>query len=212
VYTPRQVWQHATPKAQLLMALSLATVLAFSVGLAAGIYGGATYLSALTTDRNAAPAVAQPPRAASEPQQQPAVAAPVARSGSAYDASAYVEYLTARPAASSPNVPVIGTGSVYDGGHYRAVETYRLDPAQQSVLNYLQSHSSASGVARVPYEAGWELYDNGWAGGPRTAPAQDSSIVAARPVESGSARFEAAKDRRAELRELRDPSATYDDR
>jgi hypothetical protein len=28
----------------------------------------------------------------------------------------------------------------------------------------------ASGLGRVPYEAGWQLYDNGWAGGPRTAP------------------------------------------
>jgi len=28
----------------------------------------------------------------------------------------------------------------------------------------------ASAPVRVPYEAGWQLYDGGWAGGPRTAP------------------------------------------
>jgi hypothetical protein len=28
----------------------------------------------------------------------------------------------------------------------------------------------ASGLVRVPYEAGWQLYDGGWAGGPRTLP------------------------------------------
>jgi hypothetical protein len=138
MYTPRQIWQHVTPKAQLLIALALATVLAFSAGLAAGIYGRATYLPTLTTDRNAAPAVVQPQQAAPVVQQRPAVAAPVAGSGSAYDGSAYVEYLTARPAASNPNVPAyveyltarpaasnpnvpaFGTGSVYDGGHYGA--------------------------------------------------------------------------------------------
>ena len=66
MYTPRQIWQHVTPKAQLLIALSLATVLAFSAGLAAGIYGRATYLPTLTADRNAVPAAAQPFR---RPQQ-----------------------------------------------------------------------------------------------------------------------------------------------
>jgi hypothetical protein len=33
----------------------------------------------------------------------------------------------------------------------------------------------ASGLARVPYGADWELYDNGWAGGPRTAPQRQTS-------------------------------------
>ena len=76
MYTPRQIWRQVTPKAQLLIALSLATVLAFSAGLAAGIYGHATYLPTLTTDRNAVPAVAQPPQAAPAVPQRPAVAAP----------------------------------------------------------------------------------------------------------------------------------------
>jgi hypothetical protein len=26
-------------------------------------------------------------------------------------------------------------------------------------------------LVRVPYEMGWELYDDGWAGGPNTYPA-----------------------------------------
>ena len=118
MYTPRQIWHHVTPKAQLLIALSLATALAFSAGLAAGIYGRATYLPTLTTDRNAVPAVAQPPQAAPAVPQRPAVAAPVTGAGSAYDGSAYVEYLTGRSAARNPNMPVIGTGSAYDGSHY----------------------------------------------------------------------------------------------
>jgi hypothetical protein len=42
---------------------------------------------------------------------------PVTGAGSAYDGSAYVEYLTGR-AAANPNVPVIGAGSAYDGGAY----------------------------------------------------------------------------------------------
>jgi hypothetical protein len=40
---------------------------------------------------------------------------PVIGTGSAYDGGSYV---TERPAARNPNVPVIGTGSAYDGGSY----------------------------------------------------------------------------------------------
>jgi hypothetical protein len=76
---------------------------------------------------------------------------PISGAGSAYDGSAYVEYLLAAPAAQNPNVPISGTGSAYDGGAYGAAR-------------------SPSALTRVPYEAGWQLYDNGWAGGPRTAP------------------------------------------
>ncbi|HET9223666.1 MAG TPA: hypothetical protein VFO07_14230 [Roseiflexaceae bacterium] len=62
------------------------------------------------------------------PASTPAIhpAAPAAHSpntpaigaGSAYDGSAYVEYLTGRSVASNPNVPVVGAGSAYDGGAY----------------------------------------------------------------------------------------------
>jgi hypothetical protein len=58
------------------------------------------------------PAVGQPAPAIHNPN------VPVVGAGSAYDGSAYVEYLTRRSAASNPNVPVIGTGSAYDGGSY----------------------------------------------------------------------------------------------
>jgi len=151
MYTPRQILQHVTPKAQLLIALSLATALAFSAGLAAVIYGRATYLPTLTTDRNAVPAVAQPPQAAPAVQQPPAVAAsrnpnvPISGTGSAYDGrsyrtqpyvltrpanmpsdgSAYVGYLIRRAAATNPNVPISGTGSAYDGGHYTSAPAVR---------------------------------------------------------------------------------------
>ena len=33
-----------------------------------------------------------------------------------------------------------------------------------------QAVRTEAAAARVPYEVGWELYDNGWAGGPRTVP------------------------------------------
>ena len=175
MYTPRQILQHVTPKAQLLIALSLATALAFSAGLAAGIYGRATYLPTLTTDRNAVPAVAQPPQAAPAVQQPPAVAAsrnpnvPISGTGSAYDGhsyrtqpyvltrpanmpsdgSAYVGYLIRRAAATNPNVPISGTGSAYDGGHQRLENTTPLapvNPKQPAVLARF-ADSAQQGVA-----------------------------------------------------------------
>jgi hypothetical protein len=125
MYNPRQIWHHVTPKAQLLIALSLATVLAFSAGLAAGIYRHATYLPTLTTDHNAVPAVAQPPEAAPAVQQRPAVAVPprapilpVSGTGTAYDWDHYGSPTAARRSA---NAPLIGTGSAYDGRHYGSV-------------------------------------------------------------------------------------------
>src|SRR5262245_7360 len=116
MYTPRQIWRHVTPKAQLLIALSLVTILAFSAGLASGIYGRAMYPS-LTADRNAAPAVAQPHQAAPVVQRRPATA-PVAGLGSAYDGGRYGSQVSAPQ--TSPNVPMIGTGSVYNGGLFGA--------------------------------------------------------------------------------------------
>jgi hypothetical protein len=125
MHTPQQIWQHVTPKAQLLIALSLATVLAFSAGLAAGIYGRATYLPTLTTDRNAVPAVAQPPQAAPAVQQRPAVAAPqtvphvpISGMGSVYDGSHYGSLLAAPQTV--PHVPISGMGSAYDGQTHRS--------------------------------------------------------------------------------------------
>ena len=176
MYTPRQILQHVTPKAQLLIALSLATALAFSAGLAAGIYGRATYLPTLTTDRNAVPAVAQPPQAAPAVQQPPAVAAsrnpnvPISGTGSAYDGrsyrtqpyvltrpanmpsdgSAYVGYLIRRAAAPhNPNVPISGTGSAYDGGHQRLENTTPLAPVnpKQPAVPARFADSAQQGVA-----------------------------------------------------------------
>jgi hypothetical protein len=59
---------------------------------------------------------------------------PVVGAGSAYDGSAYVEYLTGRAAASSSNVPVVGAGSAYDGGAYGTVPAA---PAQPSCLGII---------------------------------------------------------------------------
>jgi hypothetical protein len=144
MYTPRQIWHHVTPKAQLLIALALATALVFSAGLAAGIYGRATYLPTLTTDRNAIPAVA----------------APVAGAGSAYDGSAYVEYLTGRSAAHNPNVPISGTGSAYDGSAY---------------VEYLTGRSAAHNP-NVPISGTGSAYDGSHYGSPVMAPQTSPNV------------------------------------
>ena len=131
MYTPRQIWRQVTPKAQLLLALSLIAVLAFSAGLASGIYGRATAPLALTTNGLPTTAVVVPqPQAqryllgghgelvagASNAQAASHITAAspaLIGSGSAYDGQSYRSPQTALNAA-------IGTGSVYDGGQYGA--------------------------------------------------------------------------------------------
>ena len=46
-------------------------------------------------------------------------------------------------------------------------------------------------VLRVPYDAGWDLYDNGWAGGPgpRTEPRSKPAVVRV-PYEAGWALYD----------------------
>jgi hypothetical protein len=105
-------------------------------------------MQALRPDLGVAPAAPPAPVVNTAPNSNNT---PISGTGSAYNGSAYVEYLLAAPAAQNPNVPISGTGSAYDGGAYGAAR-------------------SPSALTRVPYEAGWQLYDNGWAGGPRTVP------------------------------------------
>jgi hypothetical protein len=67
------------------------------------------------------PIIPAPTSAPAVPQAAPAAHnpnVPVIGAGTAYDGSAYVEYLTGRSATFTPNVPVIGAGSAYDGGAY----------------------------------------------------------------------------------------------
>jgi hypothetical protein len=64
-----------------------------------------------------APAVRQAAPTARNPNM------PVIGTGSAYDGSAYVEYLLSSPIAPSSNVPISGTRSAYDGMPYRAAST-----------------------------------------------------------------------------------------
>jgi hypothetical protein len=131
MHTPRQIWRQVTPKAQQLIALSLIAVLAFSAGLASGIYGRATYLPTLTTNGLPTTAVVVPqPQAqryllgghgelvagASNAQAAPRITAAspaLIGSGSAYDGGQY-----GAAARRSANAPVIGSGSAYDGGQY----------------------------------------------------------------------------------------------
>jgi len=124
-----------------------------ALAVAAGV--GITLMQALRPGVQAVPAA---PAAQVVKPAVPNLNVPISAASSIYDGSAYVEYLLSGPsaapaqlAASTPHVPVIGTGTVYDGGAYGVARR-------------------AAALTRVPYEAGWELYDNGWAGGPRTAP------------------------------------------
>jgi hypothetical protein len=99
-----------------------------TIGVIVWFWGGAALVAALLVGLAAGMALAR--------QSGPSVQAPVALagpdtsrgSGSAYDGSAYVEYLTPRmpidtpsSVAPNPNRPVIGTGSAYDGGAYSSV-------------------------------------------------------------------------------------------
>jgi hypothetical protein len=162
----KRILQLPTTRVQQLVGLAIMAALAFSLGMAANAIGRSMGLP-IANDQ---PSVAG---VAAEAQNQPAVAAPAARPAmSNPNVPAYVEYL-ARPAMSNPNVPAFGTGSVYDGGQYRAVEIQPYGADWELYDNgwaggpkTLHGTSSASGL----YGAGWELYDNGWAGGPRTAP------------------------------------------
>jgi hypothetical protein len=58
MHTPHQIWRQVTPKAQLLIALALATILAFSAGLASGLYGRTLYTFVTMNRAETAPAAA----------------------------------------------------------------------------------------------------------------------------------------------------------
>jgi hypothetical protein len=67
------------------------------------------------------PIIPAPASTPAVPQAAPVVHnpyVPVVGAGSAYDGSAYAEYLTGRAAPSTSHVPVVGAGSAYDGGAY----------------------------------------------------------------------------------------------
>jgi hypothetical protein len=76
-------------------------------------------------------------------------------------------------------------------GRGTALTTANNQPAGAVVISEAPSQPniaarSAAGLARVPYEAGWQLYDSGWAGGPNTLPATSSAAGLARvPYEAG---------------------------
>jgi hypothetical protein len=246
MYTPRQIWHHVTPKAQLLIALALATALAFSVGLASGLYGRTLY-TFLTTNRAVTAPAAAPMTASNQAAplgidlpagaqrsdlptgltdylrpgnatstigmqshplgidlprgadvhdlprgltdylrpQRLAVEAPVAGAGSAYDGSAYVEYLTGRSAAHNPNVPISGAGSAYDGKHFDGVTApaVALDQAQQSVMDYVRAHDAVEGqqapatvTPNVPAIGTGSAYDGGHYGSPVSAPQTSPNV------------------------------------
>jgi len=65
MHTPHQIWRQVTPKAQLLIALALAIVLAFSAGLASGLYGRTLY-TFLTINRAGTAPAADPVTASTQ--------------------------------------------------------------------------------------------------------------------------------------------------
>jgi hypothetical protein len=132
--------------------------------LAVAAVVGITLIQALRAGLGVDPAA---PAAQIASPAQSTNSAPISGAGSAYDGGAYVEYLLSSPAAQTPNVPISGAGSAYDGGAYGAAR-------------------SASALTRVPYEAGWQLYDNGWAGGPRTLPQSQTGSGAGSVFDGGA--------------------------
>ncbi|HEU5098511.1 MAG TPA: hypothetical protein VFU22_05800 [Roseiflexaceae bacterium] len=69
-------------------------------------------------------------------------------------------------------------------GHNRGRTTANDQMSGAVVISHSQNHPAV--VARVPYEAGWQLYDNGWAGGPRSLHGTSSASALVRvPYEVG---------------------------
>jgi hypothetical protein len=102
MYLTQRMWHRVPAQFQRLTAFAIIAALAFSVGWAAGAYGGAAY-TFLTTNRMPTTAVAPRITAAS-----PALIG----TGSAYDGQSYRSpHLVAVPASPA----LIGAGSAYDG-------------------------------------------------------------------------------------------------
>ena len=106
MYLTQRMWHRVPAQFQRLTAFAIIAALAFSVGWAAGAYGGAAY-TFLTTNRMPTTAVAPRITAAS-----PALIG----TGSAYDGQTYV---VVRPAGG--NSPIrTAASSAYDGRAYRS--------------------------------------------------------------------------------------------
>ena len=71
--------------------------------------------------------------------------APAIGTGSVYDGGHYGSPVSAPQ--TSPNVPISGTGSAYDGKHFGGVTapTVALDAAQQGVMDYVRAHDAVEG-------------------------------------------------------------------
>jgi hypothetical protein len=165
-----------------------------ALAMAAGV--GITLMLALRPSVQAVPAA---PAAQVVNPVAPKSNVPISRAGSAYNGSAYVEYLLSGPsaapaqlAASTPNIPVIGTGSAYNGGAYRVRRPAVPNPNVQlgtglvsdgsAYIEYLieqaarQSLGSAQPAAanpNVPIGGTRSAYDGGSYGTARPAsPAQ----------------------------------------
>ena len=73
-----------------------------------------------------------------------------------------------------------------------ALMTVAVDQPQQTALvapgteNLAAAVQARPALARVPYEANWDLYDNGWAGGPalKTGISKGSALIRV-PYEAG---------------------------
>src|SRR5436190_8002316 len=103
MHTSQQIWRHFTPKTQLLLALALVSVLAYSAGLASGTYGRATAPLALPTNRLPATAVEAP-----QPQAQRYLL------GGHGQLVAGASNAQATSHISSASPALIGSGSAYD--------------------------------------------------------------------------------------------------
>jgi hypothetical protein len=133
---------------------------AVSLGLVLLVLGLVIYRGGIVPAGGDRPVNTRPAVAQTIPAPQFSAASPaLIGTGSAYDGRTDV---VVRPARGNSPIQTAAS-SAYDG------QSYRSAPAAAPFVRDIPA-SSASTVVRVPYEAGWQLYDNGWAGSPRTTP------------------------------------------
>jgi hypothetical protein len=175
MYLTQRKWHHVPAQFQRLTAFAIITVLAFSVGWAAGAYGPAAY-TFLTTGRNAAPAAAPavapasglriPNSVAQAPAAAQAVVAPQAQA-QRYLLGGHGELVAAQPQAqryllgghgelvpgASNAAPVVNSQALFTDmkkGQAKVrdipiVPAVAADQAQQGVMNYVRAHNAVEG-------------------------------------------------------------------
>ncbi len=139
--------QRSSSHVQSLLVLSITATLAFTLGAVTGPIGRQMVQVPAVVDQ-----ASQAAHVAPAINIQPAAAA--------------------RSEAVAVRVPYESGWDLYDGGYAGGPNTYPAGIQTAAVAPAINIQPAAAAVSseaaavRVPYEAGWELYDGGWAGGP----------------------------------------------